>query len=106
MRPFIHLSFLTEGSILERKSFIKSFIRRITVTNSEVTVRYTYPSVDINGRLRDCEVLYSERKSSPNATSNMAALMYSHSPGVNCKSSNINRMSVGCGERSLEEGEK
>ena len=34
---------LSSASILEQKAFLKSFVKRIDVSNSEVTVNYTLP---------------------------------------------------------------
>ncbi len=56
---------LVEGSIFERKGFIKSFVRKIIVKDKQVTVTYTYPMVGKVGELGNTEVLCSGQKSSP-----------------------------------------
>jgi hypothetical protein len=41
---------LVEGSIFERKSFIKSFVREIIVKDKQVTVIYMYPMIEKVGQ--------------------------------------------------------
>lgn len=68
---------LMEGSIFERKGFIRSFVKRIDVTGDEVKITYTYPVPDDpQGSDNDGGdgVLSSAQVSSPNATLLMTVL--------------------------------
>ena len=60
---------LSEGSIFERKGFIKSFVKRITVTGKEVSITYTYPEPEVTKGSGNTgsggAVLCSAQKSSP-----------------------------------------
>ena len=60
---------LSEGSIFERKGFIRSFVKQITVTGKEVSITYTYPEPEVtkgNGNNGSGgAVLCSAIKSSP-----------------------------------------
>jgi len=56
---------LSEGTILEQKGFIRSFIKRITVDDGKVTILYTYPIDNKLGGSGFEEVLGSALKSSP-----------------------------------------
>lgn len=59
---------LAEGSIFEQKSFLESFIRRITVDGNSVVVTYTYPIKGGDGPSGNGGVLCSERLSTPGRT--------------------------------------
>ncbi|MFC1944251.1 recombinase family protein [Chloroflexota bacterium] len=48
---------LKEGSIAERKSFIRSFVTEVTVTGNEVVVKYTLPLLTDNITIEKEEVL-------------------------------------------------
>ena len=39
---------LASGSIVEQKTFLKSFVKSIDVSRSEVTVNYTHPMPPLN----------------------------------------------------------
>jgi hypothetical protein len=60
---------LKQGSIMEQKAFIRSFVRRIDVDYPTAQLRYTCPSVPREGgSALDREVLHMERNGSPPAT--------------------------------------
>ena len=50
---------LNEGSIMQRKAFLNSFIRRINIKDSMAEIEYTCP-IGLNGNLRN-EVLSMAR---------------------------------------------
>ena len=52
-------SILNEGSIMNRKAFLNSFIRRISIRDSEAEIEYTCP-IGLGGNRRN-EVLSMER---------------------------------------------
>jgi hypothetical protein len=63
---------LSEGSIREQKSFIRSFVKRITIEDGKVIITYTYPlsggqSSSEGGGILD-EVLGSDQFSTPGRT--------------------------------------
>ena len=60
---------LGEGSLFEQKGFIRSFVRRITVKDGQVTIEYTFPSGEGKGSSGGGGgVLCSEQNSSPGKT--------------------------------------
>lgn len=46
LKAYVHdlRSLLAEGSVFERKRFVGSFVKRITVHGGKVTIEYTYPT--------------------------------------------------------------
>ena len=59
---------LSEGTIFEQKSFINSFIKKITAFENKVILEYIYPVSDPDDLSCTEEVLCSELKSSPGRT--------------------------------------
>jgi len=56
---------LNEGSIIEQKSFIQSFVKRIVVNQSKIKIEYTLPIINKIDRTSTKEVLSMVQSGSP-----------------------------------------
>lgn len=59
---------LRKGSIVEQKSFLRSFIKRIVVNHPEIKIDYNIPIINKKGRTSENEVLPVVKTGSPNWT--------------------------------------
>ena len=76
-------STLNEGSIMHRKAFLNSFIRRINIKNSEAEIEYTCP-IGLGGNRRN-EVLSMARIGSRGRTRNESVAETSFSLSIEAK---------------------
>ncbi|GAG58304.1 unnamed protein product [marine sediment metagenome] len=56
---------LNQGTIIEQKSFIQSFVKKIVVNQSEIKIEYTLPIISKIGRTSKNEVLPMDLTGSP-----------------------------------------
>ena len=69
---------LRKGSIVEQKSFLRSFIKRIVVNHPKVQIDYNIPIINKKGRTSDTEVLPIVKTGSPGRIRTYNLVVNSH----------------------------